>query len=56
MSISQFILEPLEHHNGTAEIDSDKKDVDKDAGILLDGVGDVMLLHTHREVLQGRPK
>ena len=37
-------------------LDASEFDVNKDAGILLDGVGDVMLLHTHREVLQGRPK
>ena len=29
---------------------------EKHAGILLDGVGDVLFLQRHREVLQGRPK
>ena len=30
--------------------------VNQHAGILLDGVGDALLFHTNREVLQGRPK
>ena len=37
-------------------VDASDFEVDKDIGIVLDGVRDVMLLHTHREVLQGRPK
>ena len=31
-------------------------DLREHAGILLDGVGDAMFLHEHREALQGRPK
>ena len=31
-------------------------DVETQAGILLDGVGDAVMLHTHRESLQGRLK
>ena len=31
-------------------------DVDKHGGVLLDGVGDVLLLKHNRETLQGRPK
>jgi len=31
-------------------------DVANDAGVLLDGIGDAMLLHHHRETLQGRVK
>ena len=31
-------------------------DVTRDAGVNLDGIGDAMFLHRHRESLQGRAK
>ena len=37
-------------------IDFSRFDVVRHAGVLLDGIGDVLLLKQHRESLQGRPK
>ena len=37
-------------------MDFSKFDVEKHAGVLLDGVADVMVLKQARETLQGRPK
>ena len=37
-----------------ANIDLSEFDLTKHAGVLLDGVGDVMTLKTHRETLQGK--
>ena len=39
-----------------AHMDVSDYNADTDAGILLDGIGDMKFLHTHREALQGRPK
>ena len=41
---------------GDTLMDSSEFDLAKHAGVLLDGVGDVMMLKQHREALQGRPK
>ena len=41
---------------GDAHLDFSDVDVEKHAGVLLDGVGDVLVLKTCRETLQGRPK
>ena len=41
---------------GDLALDLSEFDVAKHAGVLLDGVGDAMMLKSHREVLQGRPK
>ena len=37
-------------------LDLSNFDIDTDAGVLLDGVGDALMLHNHRESLQGRMK
>ena len=37
-------------------LDLSEFDVTKDAGVLLDGIDDALMLHTHRESLQGRAK
>ena len=37
-------------------LDCSRFDVTKHSGILLDGIGDIMLLKRHRESLQGRPQ
>ena len=37
-------------------LDCSAFDVTKHAGILLDGIGDILFLKTNRETLQGRPK
>ena len=39
-----------------AHLDLSDFDVSEHAGVLLDGLGDAMLLHHHRETLQGRAK
>ena len=39
-----------------AALDLSEVNVEQDGGVLLDGVGDAMLLHHHREALQGRAK
>ena len=41
---------------GDGSLDLSHFDVDTDAGVLLDGVGDALMLHGHRESLQGRAK
>lgn len=41
---------------GGEHLDLGEYSHEKHAGILLDGVGDVLFLQRHREVLQGRPK
>ena len=41
---------------GDLALDLSEFGVAKHAGVLLDGVGDAMMLKSHREVLQGRPK
>ena len=37
-------------------LDLSEFDVATHAGVLLDGVGDALMLHSHREALQGRVK
>ena len=37
-------------------LDLSEFDITKDAGVLLDGIDDALMLHTHREALQGRVK
>ena len=41
---------------GDGDLDLSEFNVETDAGVLLDGVGDAMMLHRHREALQGRAK
>ena len=41
---------------GDTLMDLSEFDLTKHAGVLLDGVGDVLMLKQHREALQGRPK
>ena len=37
-------------------LDLSEFNIEVDAGVLFDGVGDAMMLHRHREALQGRAK
>ena len=39
---------------GDKNLDLSEFDVTTHAGVLLDGVGDALMLHSHREALQGR--
>ena len=41
---------------GDGNLDLSRFDVETNAGVLLDGVGDALMLHAHRESLQGRVK
>ena len=41
---------------GDAHLDLSELDVEKQSGVLLDGVSDTLLLKRNRETLQGRPK
>ena len=41
---------------GDSHLDFSDFDVSRHSGVLLDGVSDTMLLKSHRETLQGRPK
>ena len=65
--LAAHVLELVGHEHGLsgyAEItveadetlDFSEFDISKDAGVLLDGVGDSLILKRNREVLQGRPK
>ena len=51
MGLKEF-LEVTVQDNGSMELSA--FDVDKHAGILLDGIGDVQMLADNRETLQGR--
>ena len=53
LGLSSFVEVTVEADD---HLDFSKLVVSRDAGALLDGVGDVTLLQKNREVLQGRPK